>query len=85
MIVKLYSIAECPYCNMVREILNDKGIEYEEYDLLENEGIAREIVMRVGKFCVPILDVDGALIVGFNRERIEQIISDKILGGIVRR
>lgn len=80
--VKVYSISECAYCDMLKDLLESKGVEYEEYDLLENEGIAREIVGKTGQFCVPVLEIDGQLIVGFDRERVEMIISDKILGGI---
>lgn len=82
--VILYTISECPYCNMAREFLEDRGVEYVEQDILESEKIARELIQKTGQVEVPVLDIDGIVISGFRELEIDRVLSNKALGGVVR-
>jgi glutaredoxin 3 len=71
MCIKLYVISECPYCNMARELLEEKGVDYEEYDILEEDSVARELIQKTGQVIVPVLDIDGVIIGGFDSKEID--------------
>lgn len=73
----VYSTPTCPYCNLVKDYLNQKGIEFEEKDVSKDRVAAREMIKRSGEMGVPQIEINGKIIVGFNRDAI-----DKELRGI---
>lgn len=84
-LVKLYMVPECPYCNMVREFLEERGVDFIEYDILNDPYVAEYLLKKIGSFEVPVLDIDGLIVLGFKAFEIERILSNKLIGGIVRR
>lgn len=75
--VKIYTTPSCPYCVMAKEFLRQKGIEFEEIDVSKNEKAAREMIEKSGQMGVPVLDIDGEIVVGFDKERIEKLLNLK--------
>ena len=69
--VKVYSTPTCPYCKMVEEFLNEKGVEFEEVDVAADQEAAKEMVEKSGQMGVPQIEINGKIIVGFNKEAIE--------------
>ncbi|MBN1693939.1 glutathione S-transferase N-terminal domain-containing protein [candidate division WOR-3 bacterium] len=67
----VYSTPTCPYCNLVKDYLKQKGVEFEEKDVSKNRVAAREMVERSGEMGVPQIDINGTIIVGFNRDAID--------------
>jgi glutaredoxin-like YruB-family protein len=68
--VKVYSTPSCPYCNMAKKFLDDKGVEYEAVDVAADEAAAKEMVEKSGQMGVPVIMVDGLVIVGFDKEEL---------------
>jgi glutaredoxin 3 len=68
----VYSTPACPYCNLVKDYLNQKGIEFEEKDVSKDREAAREMIKRSGEMGVPQIDINGEIIVGFNRDAIDK-------------
>ena len=68
--VKVYSTSTCPYCRMVKDFLKEKDIVFEEVDVGSNPEAAKEMVDKTGQMGVPVVDVDGKVIVGFDKEAI---------------
>jgi len=66
--VIVYTTPTCPYCQMVEEFLKEKDIEFEEKDVAADEEARKELVEKSHQLGVPVIDVDGEVIVGFNRE-----------------
>ncbi|MEW6008767.1 MAG: glutaredoxin family protein [Candidatus Omnitrophota bacterium] len=72
--VIVYSTPTCPYCIRLKQFLADNNIEFENLDVSTNEQAAEEMVQKSGQMGVPVLDIDGEIIVGFNRERISKAL-----------
>jgi len=68
----VYSTPTCPYCNLVKDYLKKKGIEFEEKDVSVDRAAAREMVERSGQMGVPQIIINDKVIVGFNRDAIDE-------------
>lgn len=73
--VKVYSTPTCPYCKMVKSYLDQKGISYEDLDVSVDRIARDEMIRRSGQMGVPVIDIDGQLVIGFDKERLEKILS----------
>ena len=71
MSVIVYSTPTCPYCHMVKQFLDGKGIEYEYVDVSADPARANEMIEKSGQMGVPVTDIDGTIIVGFDKASIE--------------
>ena len=72
--VKIYTIPACHYCHMAKEYFAENDIAYEEYDVAKDTVAREEMVERSGQFGVPVIIIDGNLIIGFDRQRINQLL-----------
>lgn len=68
--VKIYTTPFCPYCELAKDLLNQQGIEFEEVNVQEDRAAAMEMIRKSGQTGVPVLDIGGKIIVGFDREKI---------------
>ena len=64
--VIVYSTVWCPWCKRVKEFLEENNIEFEERNVELNYKWAEELVAKSGQTGVPVIDVDGEIIVGFD-------------------
>lgn len=69
--IKVYTTATCPWCTKVKNYLSDKGLEYQEIDVGRDPEAVEEMVALTGQRNVPVTVIDGEVIVGFNREALE--------------
>lgn len=67
--VILYSTSWCGYCAKTRELFEDKGISYKEYDI-EKSDEGRERYEHLGGNGVPVIDVRGTIVHGFDKDEI---------------
>jgi glutaredoxin 3 len=72
--IKLYSIPTCPFCRMAREFLEKHGVSYEDVNVAEDRQGAKEMIEKSGQLGIPVIDIDGSIIVGFDRGRIESAL-----------
>lgn len=72
--VKVYSTPICPYCVTLKEWLKEKGIEFEDVNVAEDEKAREEMIEKSGQMGVPVVDIDGQIVVGFDREKIAKIL-----------
>jgi glutaredoxin 3 len=71
----VYSTPTCPYCHLVKDYLEEKKIEFEEKDVSKDREAAREMIKKSGQMGVPQIDINGKIIVGFDREAIDEELS----------
>lgn len=71
----VYSTPTCPYCYLVKDYLKAKGIEFEEKDVSKDREAAREMIAKSGQMGVPQIDINGKIIIGFNRDAIDEELS----------
>jgi glutaredoxin-like YruB-family protein len=72
--VIVYSGPGCPACGSAKAYLRRQGISFREVDIARDQNAAQSLVRRSGQMAVPQIDIDGHLIVGFDREKIDRII-----------
>ena len=70
--VKVYSTSTCPYCSMAKEFLTKNNVQFENIDVGLNQEAAQEMMNKSGQMGVPVLDIDGKIIVGFDKEAINK-------------
>jgi len=75
MIVKVYSTSLCPYCHALKEYLKGKNIQFESYDIGEDEIAREEMIDKSGQMTVPVIIIDSKVLIG-----IDKIELDKALG-----
>lgn len=75
--VIVYSTRTCPYCVMAKKYLSEKGVKYEEYDVGADQRRAFEMLSKSGQMGVPVLDIKGSIIVGFDRPAIDAALAKK--------
>ncbi len=75
--IKVYSTPTCPYCKMAKEYLSSKGVSFEDVDVSSDQGAADEMVKVSGQMGVPVLVFDGEPIVGFDKTRIDALITNR--------
>lgn len=75
--VKIYTTPICPFCLAVKEFLKSKGIQFEEIDVSKNEEAAKEMIEKSGQMGVPVVEIDGEIVVGFNKEKISKLLNIK--------
>jgi glutaredoxin-like YruB-family protein len=72
--VKVYSTPTCPFCIMAKKFLKDNNIEFEDIDVSRNIKAAREMVEKTGQMGVPVIEIDGEFVIGFDRNRIKELL-----------
>jgi len=73
--ITVYTTPTCTWCTAVKQYLDDKGFSYDEVDVSADVQRARELVERTGQYGVPVIDVDGEFVVGFDRARLEALLT----------
>lgn len=72
--VKVYSTSTCPWCVRVKQFLKENNIVFEDYDVGSDQLKADEMVKVSGQMGVPVLDIEGVIIVGFDKDRIKETL-----------
>ncbi len=75
--VTVYSTPTCPYCKLTKEFLKEKGIPFSDVDVSADPAAANEMVKKSGQMGVPVIDINGSVIVGWNKGALEEAISQK--------
>ncbi len=75
--VTLYSTPTCPYCKLTKDFLEDRSIEYVEVDVSADPSKANEMVKKSGQMGVPVVEVEGKVIVGWNKSALEEALGLK--------
>ncbi len=75
--VKVYSSPGCPFCQLAKEFLKEKNIEFEEIDVSKDEKAVKELVEKTGQMGVPVIEIDGEIIIGFDKEKLEKALKLK--------
>lgn len=72
----IYSTSWCGYCKMAKQYLEQKGVEYVEKNIEEDAEAHKELMEKIdGQFRgVPVIDINGELILGFNRPLIDDAL-----------
>ncbi len=70
--VLIYSTPTCPYCKQAKEYFKEKGIEFQDFDVSTDSAKAQEMIDKSGQMGVPVIDIEGKIIIGFDKEAIDK-------------
>jgi glutaredoxin-like YruB-family protein len=74
MAVTIYTTPTCGYCKVAKEFFRAQRVPFTEYNVASDQRKAEEMVRKSGQMGVPVIDVNGKIIVGFNRLEIERAL-----------
>lgn len=72
--VVVYSADWCGYCHAVKKYLSEKKIEFTEKNIEKDPKFAQEAIDKSGQMGIPVVDIDGKIIVGFDRMKINSAL-----------
>tara|TARA_Y100000310_G_scaffold344969_1_gene460858 strand:- start:1452 stop:1691 length:240 start_codon:yes stop_codon:yes gene_type:complete len=75
--VKVYSTPTCPFCVRAKEFLKEHNIDFENIDVSKDQAASKEMVDKSGQMGVPVIDIDGKIVVGFDVEKIKTLLDIK--------
>ncbi len=73
--VIIFSTPTCSFCNMAKKYFREKGIKFKDVDVSRDMATARDMIRRSGQQGVPVIDIGGKIVVGFDRVKIDKYLS----------
>ncbi len=64
--VIVYSTPTCPFCYMVKDFLREHNVPFQDFDVASNSEKLREMINKTGQTAVPVIDIGGKIIIGFD-------------------
>jgi len=75
--VRVFSTTWCPWCKMAKDFLKQHKIPFEDINVEEDPKAAQEMIDKSGQTGVPVIDANGKIIIGFNREELKKTLKIK--------
>ena len=72
--IKIYTTPTCTYCTMAKNWFRQQDIPFTEFNIARDLKRAEEVMRKTGQAGVPVIDVNGKMIVGFNKPEIERAL-----------
>jgi glutaredoxin-like YruB-family protein len=72
--VIIFTTPTCTYCRKTKKYLRARGVPFRDVDVSRDRAAARDMVRRSGQQGVPVLDIGGKIVVGFNRPKIDKLL-----------
>jgi glutaredoxin-like YruB-family protein len=74
---KIYSTPSCPYCELLKQFLKEKGVDFQTIDVSQDEKTQNYLMEKTGKITVPVVEIDGQIVVGFDKAKIMELLNLK--------
>ena len=75
--VIIYTTPTCVYCKAVKEFFKEHNVEYEEKDVAADEQARDAMVEKSGQLGVPVIEVKGNIVVGFDEKKLSELLGIK--------
>ncbi len=75
--VAIYSTPTCGYCNLAKEFMKAKGVQYTEHNVAADLEKRKEMIELTGQMGVPVLKIDDAIMVGYDESRLAEVLGVK--------
>lgn len=73
--ITVYTTPTCVFCHAVKEYFKDKKVDFEEKDLTTDHDAGKWVLDKTGQLAVPVIDINGTVIVGFDRPKIDAALA----------
>ena len=74
MTVKIYTTTWCHFCKEAKKFFGENNVKFTEVNVENDQKAAEEMIEKSGQMGVPVIDIDGEIIVGFDRGRIKKAL-----------
>lgn len=75
--VTIYTTPTCVYCKMTKAFFKENNVQYEEKDVSTDRAAADEMIKKSNQMGVPVIDIDGKILAGFDKEGLSQLLNIK--------
>jgi len=72
--VTIYSTPTCPYCTMAKNFLREHQITFFDINVADDQKAAHEMIEKSGQTGVPVIDIDGTIVIGFDQEQVKKLL-----------
>jgi glutaredoxin-like YruB-family protein len=72
--ITIYTTSNCPFCLLAKNFFKENNIEYQEIDVSNDREAAKEMIEKSGQTGVPVIEIGGKIIVGFNLSEIKKAL-----------
>jgi len=75
--VTIYTTPTCVYCRAAKEFFQENNVQYEEKDVAKDEQARNDMVQKSGQLGVPVIDVNGEIVIGFDESKLSELLNIK--------
>lgn len=75
--VIIYSTPTCHFCHMAKDFFKENNIAYTEKDAASDMAARKEAITKSGQMGVPVIDIDGKIVIGFNEPKLRELLGIK--------
>jgi glutaredoxin 3 len=72
--VTIYTTPTCAYCKMSKEFFKEHNVDYSEKDVTKDEQARNDMIQKSGQMGVPVIDIDGQIVVGFDKPKLSELL-----------
>ena len=72
--IEIYTTPSCHFCQMAKEYFKSKNLAYQEYDVMQDLEKRQELIQESGQMAVPVIKINGQIVVGFNKGKINDLL-----------
>ena len=72
--IKIYTTPTCAYCKMAKEFFKANNVNYEEVNVATDAKGRDEMIQKSGQLGVPVIDIDGNLVIGFDKPKLSELL-----------
>lgn len=74
MSVTVYSTPTCPFCKLTKAFLLEHKVDFSDIDVMADQDKAREMIQKSGQMGVPVIDIDGQIVIGFDQKKLKGLL-----------
>ena len=75
--VNIYTTPTCVYCQMAKEFFKENNVSYQEHDVSSDAKAREEMINKSNQMGVPVIEVNGEIIIGFDKEKLMELLDIK--------
>lgn len=74
--IKIYTMPTCSWCDKAKEYFISEKVDFEEFNVQDDMLARDEMIKKSKQMSVPVIDINGEIIIGFNEEAINNALSN---------
>lgn len=75
--IRIFSTPSCPYCYTLKEYFKEHNLAFDDIDVSADKALLDEMIEKSGQMSVPVVDIGGEFIIGFDKKKINELLNIK--------